>query len=85
MFEREWGHWIADDETLRLLILATDVRNHPGFGVSTPYRYRIDPDGSLVLLLESGQSLRFEPSVRDAKEEIESIRPATRARDAAAP
>ena len=35
---REFGHWAAEGETLRMLILASDVKAHPRFGVDTPYR-----------------------------------------------
>ncbi|HEX4796705.1 MAG TPA: hypothetical protein VH370_23135 [Humisphaera sp.] len=35
---REFGHWTVERETLRMLILATDVKRHPRFGADTPYR-----------------------------------------------
>ena len=35
---REFGHWAVERETLRMLILASDVKGHPRFGVDTPYR-----------------------------------------------
>lgn len=35
---REFGCWAVERETLRMLILATDVRGHPRFGTDTVYR-----------------------------------------------
>ena len=34
---REWGHWCHDSGRLQLLIMATDVPEHPRFGIDTPY------------------------------------------------
>lgn len=35
---REFGHWVVERETLRMLILATDVKDHPRFGTDMVYR-----------------------------------------------
>jgi hypothetical protein len=37
---REWGHWSHDSGHLRLLVMATDLKDHPRFGVDTAYRVR---------------------------------------------
>ena len=34
---REFGHWTIKLADLRLFIMATDVKNHPRFGVDTQY------------------------------------------------
>ncbi len=35
---REFGHWMVEGETLRIIILATDVRDHPRFGTDVVYQ-----------------------------------------------
>jgi hypothetical protein len=34
---RELGHWAAQGNQLSLIIMATDIPNHPRFGLATPY------------------------------------------------
>jgi hypothetical protein len=34
---REFGHWIIKLADLRLIIMATDIKDHPRFGVDTQY------------------------------------------------
>lgn len=34
---REFGHWVVHLHELRMLIMATDVQNHPRFGEDTVY------------------------------------------------
>ena len=34
---REFGHWSASANDLKMLIMATDVQSHPRFGIDTGY------------------------------------------------
>ena len=34
---REFGHWSALANNLQIVIMATDIKNHPQFGVDTTY------------------------------------------------
>ncbi|MGE3313721.1 MAG: hypothetical protein AB7O26_01310 [Planctomycetaceae bacterium] len=34
---REFGHWFTEGGSLQLLIMASDVRSHPRFGIDTKY------------------------------------------------
>jgi hypothetical protein len=35
---KEFGHWSARANDLKMLIMATDIKNHPRFGQDTSYR-----------------------------------------------
>jgi hypothetical protein len=35
---KEFGHWSATANDLKMLIMATDIKNHPRFGQDTTYR-----------------------------------------------
>jgi hypothetical protein len=35
--EREFGHWAVSEDALHLLIMASDVKDHPRFGQNTKY------------------------------------------------
>ena len=37
---KEFGHWNAQLNELRLIIMATDAKEHPRFGVDTEYQIR---------------------------------------------
>lgn len=42
---REFGHWAVSLHDLKMLIMATDISNHPRFGFDTSYRISyIGPD-----------------------------------------
>src|SRR5258707_19113 len=34
---REFGHWSASAHNLQMIIMATDIKSHPRFGVHTAY------------------------------------------------
>ncbi len=43
--KREFGHWWSQRQQLRMLILATDIKNHPRFGQDTVYEiWYVGPD-----------------------------------------
>src|SRR5437868_241979 len=44
--EREFGHWSVADDTLHLLIMASDVQDHPRFGKDIKYRLIYSRPGS---------------------------------------
>lgn len=37
---REWGHWLSHSHLLRLIIMASDIKGHPRFGIDTEYELR---------------------------------------------
>jgi hypothetical protein len=72
---REVGHWTASGNELRFLIMATDVPNHPRFGLDTVYHLSysgpkqivIDGPGRLNLKLEKapeGTQVAINPFVQ---------------------
>src|SRR4051812_37311933 len=44
--EREFGHWAVSEDALHLLIMATDVKNHPRFGQDRKYKLTYTRRGS---------------------------------------
>lgn len=46
---REFGHWAIHVRELRMLIMATDIQNHPRFGQDTVYRISyVGPDSIAI-------------------------------------
>lgn len=37
---REWGHWFSHCNSLRLIIMASDIKGHERFGIDTEYELR---------------------------------------------
>lgn len=46
---REFGNWASKGSRLNLLILATDQRNHPRFGIDTTYSIRYVAPNKIVI------------------------------------
>jgi hypothetical protein len=70
--EREFGHWKVAEDALHLLIMATDVKDHPSFGKDVEYQLiytRKGADGKAGRILIHGPGrknlffVRAEPGV----------------------
>jgi hypothetical protein len=46
---REFGHWTINLADLRLIIMASDTKNHPRFGVDTQYWVRWDGKSQVTI------------------------------------
>src|SRR3954471_11257846 len=47
--DREFGHWTMKLLSLRLIIMATDVKQHPRFGVDTQYWVAFQNNGKMTV------------------------------------
>ena len=50
---KEFGHWFSHGNLLRLIIMASDIKGHPRFGIDTEYELRYTaPDGIRIYGLD---------------------------------
>lgn len=68
---RELGHWAAQGTQLRLLILATDVHDHPRFGVDTLYRLRYTGPQQITIDGPDRQGLKLDKAPAGTQVPIE--------------
>jgi hypothetical protein len=72
---REMGHWATNGNELRLLIMATDVSNHPRFGVDTVYQIRYTGPQRICVDGPDRPSLVLDKAAADTRVPIEPFEP----------
>jgi hypothetical protein len=68
---REWGHWIAHLNQLRMLIMASDIKGHPRFGQDTVYRISYVGPEKIEINGPDRPHLVFQRAPDDARFEFE--------------
>jgi hypothetical protein len=73
---REFGHWTLRLTELRLLIMATDIKDHPRFGVDTPHQVTF---GTRQFTIDGPDRKKwtFQPAADIVKLDFDAPRPVT--------
>ena len=62
---REFGHWASHQNSLNMLIMATDVPEHPRFGIDSQYRLSYVAPDSICIDGPDRSNLTFKRTTED--------------------
>ncbi len=71
IFVRESGHWTMKLLSLGLIIVATDVKRHPRFGVDTQYWVAFQNNGQMTINGPDRPNLTFQRAKPELKVQFE--------------